>query len=209
MSRATSNVILITLLFIVILGWIISRQMFIAPPCEGDERFFPKGTFPVDYPASDEMRRQWYSATLSHLDEPSLFCDKLSGETYRLIWLHSYTHPVVIRITRHNNQIIANAFQLSGLGRGDPGVLLYHVQKQLTVTEWEQLKAGLQHSNFWSLPTSGNMYGAHGEQWIIEGRRGDEYHIVDRWTPSAGSYRDLGVLFFDLVGWQRPYSSEY
>jgi hypothetical protein len=177
--------------------------------CSGDQYYFPVGTFPAAYPASDLQRRRWYSSYLARLHEPSLACGNELEETYRLTWLHTFAHPVVIRITRRDSQVAADAFQLSGSGGGDPGLVLYQTHKQLSMKEWGLLQAKLRHSAFWSLPTSGNMYGVHGEQWILEGRRNDTYHIVDRWTPPAGPYRDLGAFIFDLVGWQRPDSSRY
>lgn len=177
--------------------------------CSGDQYYFPAGTFPAAYPAADLPRRRWYSSYLARLHEPSLSCGNGSEETYRLMWLHNFAHPVVIRITRRDSQVEADAFQLSGSGGGDPGLVLYQTHKRLSTMDWELLQAKLRHSTFWSLPTSGNMYGVHGEQWILEGRRNDAYHIVDRWTPPAGPYRDLGAFIFDLVGWRRPDSSGY
>lgn len=175
--------------------------------CTGDETYFPRGTFPKDYPGADEKRRQWYSATLARLNEPSLSCGADPAETYRLIWLHSLAHPVVIRITRTGEEAELDAFQLSGVGAGDPGVLLYRAQRRLSAVDWGRLRTALEQSHFWSLDTSGNMYGVHGEQWIVEGRRNGSYHIVDRWSPPRGTYRDLGVVFFDLAEWQRPDST--
>lgn len=181
------------------------------PPeqCTGAQTYFPAGTFPADYPGSDRLRRQWYSTVLARLNEPSLSCATGNFASYRLIWLNSLAGPVVIRITRQDRNVTLEAFQLSGLGAGDPGSLLYHVHKRLSVVDWGLLQGALARSDFHDLPTSGNMYGLHGEQWIVEGRDAAGYHIVDRWSPPAGSYRDLGVFFFDLAGWQRPYSSKY
>lgn len=177
--------------------------------CSGDERFMPAGTFPAGYPGSDQTRRRWYALVLARVDEPSLSCGEQTAESYRLIWLHTFAHPVVIRVTRQPDGLQVDGLQLSGVGDGDPGVLLYDVHKRLPQGDWTRLDAALRNAEFWSLATSGNMYGAHGEQWIVEGRRGGRYHVVDRWMPTAGAYRDLGVLFFDLAGWQRPYSSAY
>jgi hypothetical protein len=32
------------------------------------------------------------------------------------------------------------------------------------------------------------MDGADGAQWLLEARRGSEYHAVDRWSPHADPY---------------------
>jgi len=179
------------------------------PECDSKAYYFPPGTFPEGYPAADAKRRLWYAASLARIREPSLSCGTWEGEAYRLIWLHEFAHPVVIRVTSRDRQVEAEAFQLSGTGKGDPGFSLYHVRKRLSEADWGRLQMALRRSRFWYQPTSGNMYGVHGEQWIVEGRRGDAYHIVDRWSPQGGAYRDLGVVFFDLVHWRRPDSSRY
>ncbi|MFC3674915.1 hypothetical protein [Ferrovibrio xuzhouensis] len=180
-----------------------------AERCRGEQAYFPAGTFPADYPGSDRSRRKWYSAVLARLNEPSLSCPTGDSASYRLIWLNSLANPVVIRITRQGRNVTLDAFQLSGTGAGDPGLPLHRLHKQLSVVDWGMLQAILSRSHFRDLPTSGNMYSLHGEQWIVEGRDEAGYHIVDRWSPPAGSYRDLGVIFFDMAGWQRPYSSKY
>jgi hypothetical protein len=180
-----------------------------ASTCAGDEFYFPPATFPTAYPGSDLLRRRWYSSSLQRLGEPSLSCGAGAAETYRFIWLHQFAQPVVIRVSRRGSRIEADAFQLSGEGGADPGWLSYQAHRQLSATDWTALQARLRDAHFWSLPTSGNLYAAHGEQWILEGRRDGSYHVVDRWTPAAGAYRELGVWFFDAVGWERPHSSRY
>lgn len=194
---------------IILAGCATAQTSSAASACSGPERYFPAGTFPAGYPGSDLQRRQWYSTVLARLDEPSLSCDGDVGDSYRLIWLSSLAHPVVIRVSRRGERIVAEAFQLSGTGGGDPGGLLHRVERPLSVTDWNRIETAVRLSDFWQLPTSGNLYGAHGEQWIVEGRRGDRYHVVDRWSPQAGRYRDLAVLLFDLVEWERPHSSRY
>jgi hypothetical protein len=42
--------------------------------------------------------------------------------------------------------------------------------------------------------------GLDGAQWVIEGRRVDAYHVVDRWSPRGGPYRDAGLAFLQLAG---------
>jgi hypothetical protein len=207
--RVLLGVVPAILLALMMSGCATERPRPATSACSGDQYYFPVGTFPAAYPASDPQRRRWYSSYLARLHEPSLSCGNRPEETYRLTWLHTFAHPVVIRITRRDSQVEADAFQLSGSGGGDPGLVLYQTHKRLSMMEWELLQIKLRNSAFWSLPTSGNMYGVHGEQWILEGRRNNTYHIVDRWTPPDGPYRDLGGFIFDLVGWRRPDSSRY
>lgn len=173
--------------------------------CSGDEQYIPRDTFAKSYPGSDEARRRWYSTSLLRMAEPSLSCGDWQGvETYRFLWLQSFAHPIAVRVTRQGRRTELLAVQLSGIGGGDPGAVLQRVRKELSIVDWGLLESALWRSGFWSLPTSGNMYGLHGEQWVVEGRRNESYHIVDRWSPPEGAYRDLGLFFFDLAGWPRP-----
>ena len=36
--------------------------------------------------------------------------------------------------------------------------------------------------------------GTDGSQWIIEGVKKGQYHVVDRWMPKDGMVRELGLL---------------
>jgi hypothetical protein len=177
--------------------------------CSGSNYYFPIDSFPRHYPASDEERRLWYSMPLARIGEPSLSCGHAAeAQSYRLLWLNSQGHPVVIRITRTGNVIMLYAFQLSGWGGTDPGSLTGYTHRRLDNGDWIRLQTALKNAEFWRLPTSGNLYGSHGGQWVIEGNDRGRYHLVDRWSPAAGPYRALGDLFFELSGWIKPYPNQ-
>ncbi|AHY45141.1 hypothetical protein CXK93_13475 [Stutzerimonas decontaminans] len=181
------------------------------PPasCSGPNYYFPADSFPRHYPASDDQRRSWYAAPLARVGEPSLSCGhSANAQSYRLLWLNSQGHPVAIRITRTGDAIMLYAFQLSGWGTTDPGSLTGYTHRRLDSGDWQQLQTALKNAEFWRLPTSGNLYGSHGGQWVIEGNDRGRYHLVDRWSPAAGPYRDLGDLFFELSGWVKPYPNQ-
>jgi hypothetical protein len=69
----------------------------------------------------------------------------------------------------------------------------------------------LNHVAFWKMPTRPPEpeLGLDGAQWIIEGRRAAQYHVVDRWTPKKGSYRDAGLHFLQLSGLSVPEKELY
>ncbi len=41
-----------------------------------------------------------------------------------------------------------------------------------------------------------------GSQWVLEGVRDGRYHVVDRWSPESGLYREtcLILLRFSEIG---------
>ncbi|MBU0813242.1 MAG: hypothetical protein KKH69_16815 [Gammaproteobacteria bacterium] len=181
------------------------------PPaaCSGPNYYFPVDSFPRHYPASDDQRRRWYSTPLARAGEPSLSCGhSTDAQSYRLLWLNSQGHPVAIRIRRTGDVVMLYAFQLSGWGTTDAGSLTGYTHKRLDNGDWQRLQTALKNAEFWRLPTSGNLYGSHGGQWVIEGNDRGRYHLVDRWSPTAGYYRTLGDLFFEFSGWVKPYPNQ-
>jgi len=56
------------------------------------------------------------------------------------------------------------------------------------------------NSTFWNTEAQDSTVGLDGAEWIIESRVGDNYHFVDRWTPSNGLIHDIGLQFLALSG---------
>jgi hypothetical protein len=95
--------------------------------------------------------------------------------------------------------------------RPDPGGIAGRTEKMLTESQWRALSAALARVRFWSMPTrQAKRLGSDGSQWIIEGFHPDnQYHVVDRWSPDAGPYRDAGLLFLTLAGISVPDHERY
>jgi hypothetical protein len=47
-----------------------------------------------------------------------------------------------------------------------------------------------------------------GAQWIIEGVRNGSYHIVDRWSPTNGEIRALGLFMVNELAKMKLAASE-
>jgi len=76
----------------------------------------------------------------------------------------------------------------SGAGGYAPGKLILDKQKTITVAEWNQFIARLIRAGFWNMATElKGILGNDGSQWILEGKNGDRYHVVDRWTPGSST----------------------
>jgi hypothetical protein len=112
-----------------------------------------------------------------------------SRETYRFTWLRTWGRPVTIRFDVDGGGVKMRVVELDGAGGYNPGSIAIERTRTLTSQEWSTVTSGLQTARFWSAPTEGDAPGTDGLQWIIEGVRLGEYHLVDRWTPSADTDR--------------------
>ena len=99
-----------------------------------------------------------------------------------------------IHIARKGDSIGLRCWDLSF------GALEEAPTKALSLDDWKKLQQALEAADFWSLSSARELpVGFDGAQWLIEGRRGDIYHAIHRWSP-RGAVRDIGRLFFDLAG---------
>jgi hypothetical protein len=167
-----------------------------------DKFYFPEGwvgekTTNFD---SDQFLRRWYSKHLRTMSEPSLSCKEPSGEIYRFLWLRTWGHPIAVRIDNKKNDTIVSAVELDGAGGYEPGKVLRRIQRKLTQTESKQVSEYLKAIDFWKIPTQVHSDGLDGAQWIVEGRRELQYHVVDRWSPESGSYHEFCIFLLKLAG---------
>lgn len=143
-------------------------------------------------------RDHWYGAQLRAAGAQSLCSDaNIAQEVYRLAWIPSFHHTVIVRIERRGGDYSLSAVELSGAGGYDPGTPQRHIAMALRESEWKAWLVLVTESRFWqaqtvaadtvfdSTGTHVDFMGLDGAQWVLEGRRGDEYHAVDRWTPLA------------------------
>jgi hypothetical protein len=160
--------------------------------------YFPAGLFgPNEW--SDDFRAGWYSKHLVAMHEPSLLMDdNAGGERYRFLWLRTFHHPVVIRAERFGNQRFLIAKELNGAGGYEPGKLIVNTIRPLAEGEWARLVSLIDHACFWQLPTEQELGGPDGAQWILEGQLDGRYHVVDRWSPRSGSYRELCTYLLQI-----------
>jgi len=163
----------------------------------GQEPYFPKGAFSDDTHV-DPFIARWYSTYLTALREPSLLqlTGKPSCETYRFVWLRTFHHPVIVRLDIRADGIGELTAKVSnGTGGYEPGQLIQDISRPLTREQTDTFLAKVGTVKFWELPSYENSGGGgeDGSQWIIEGVKEGKYHVVDRWTPSKGAVRELGL----------------
>lgn len=162
--------------------------------------------FPPNLWRSDSFNKfivDWYSEYLTVLNEPSFW--KLSQinseETYRFLWLRTFHEPVSIRleiITNQSAKIVVK--QSNGLGGYEPGKLVLNDTIMISPKELNHFYTLIDTSNFWNLPVNPdpNWIGEDGSQWIIEGIKNNNYHLVDMWSPYDSAFRTLGLYLIEL-----------
>jgi hypothetical protein len=114
---------------------------------------------------------------------------------------------VAIRVWRSGDGQFLNVKQTSGTCGYEPGKLITNKTRQLTNMEWDGFVALLDRVCYWQLPPKNDDMGPDGALWILEGRREGRYHVVDRWSPQSGDFREaclyllrLSNLGIDLSG---------
>ena len=117
-------------------------------------------------------------------------------EVYRFFWDSSFDGNAVVRIGRRDSKITLrwryDSFR--ELAADDSPK-----EKALSAGDWSRLLDALMAANFWSIDSADNRMGLDGAQWLIEGRRGNVYRGLSRWSPDDEVYC-LGRSFFHLAG---------
>src|SRR3984957_11792076 len=166
---------------------------------ENRPRFFPK---PAKNPG-DQLKDYWYAMYLTALKERPLCCNSSgSAEVYRFTWLRTFHHPVVISLEHDlKGRWLMHTKVSSGAGGYEPGILGLDLVRSMSSDYTRQLRDTMSvNSIFWNTEAQDSSVGFDGAEGIIESRVGDNYHFVDRWSPSYGLIHDIGLQFLALSG---------
>lgn len=171
--------------------------------------FFPPGAFDPD-PAREQFTVEWYSKHLTAMEEPSLASPGSGQEGYRFLWLPSFQNSVAVRVWRSGNEALMSVKRLDGAGGYEPGELVVNRVRPLSAREWDEFERLLGLACYWKLPTKARG-GLDGSRWILEGAKEGRYHVVDRWSPRGGSYREacLYLLKISEVSGEVPAENFY
>ena len=158
--------------------------------------YFPKHIF-VD------LFSKLYSRHLVAMNEPSLW--ELSNNDhlhiYRFVWLRTFDPPISVRLEIDPDGAgLLVAKSTDGMGGYYPGKLVMNESVILSVEQVDRFTGKLSDIRFWQLPSRDDNLGLDGAHWIMEGVKGGEYHLVDRWSPKEGALRKTALLLIDLAG---------
>ncbi|WP_035356623.1 hypothetical protein [Edaphobacter aggregans] len=171
---------------------------------------FPKSSLDL----KGSLKSQWYSSQLRALEEPSLYSlsKSTSAESYRFLWLRTFHHPIAIRLDPNPDGTSTVIVKVaSGAAGFRPGVLSEQRSQLVSKEQTQAFLKRVSELRFWDASNPVNdQRGTDGSQWIIEGVRAGRYHVVDRWTPTKGVVRELGmILAFDLAKMDIPKDEIY
>lgn len=158
-------------------------------------QYFPKSSLDL---RGDDFKVRWYSSQLHALKEPSLF--RLSrnptSESYRFLWLRSFNHPIAIRaVIKGDGTGVLITKVANGSGGFRPGVLIENTSRVLNREETQAFLLRVNRVDFWEAPNPvDDQRGTDGSQWVMEGVKRGQYHIVDRWMPRDGVAHELGLM---------------
>ena len=155
-------------------------------------KFFPTGLLTSQ--ELDEFRNDWYSKQLQAIQEGSLYETQPNHETYRLTRLRTFHHPMTFRLDIDDQcKATLTVKETDGAGGYQPGAIILNKTIEIARPSCEKLTTGLVDLKFWSLSTSTPELGADGAEWILEGAKSGNYHVVDRWSPSTGAFYEWAL----------------
>jgi hypothetical protein len=142
----------------------------------------------------------WYSSQLKAMNERPLSALENEDESYRFLWLRSFHKPVAIHVWRVGVRHFIVVKRLNGRGGYDPGRFDLYWAYSLSENEWDAFMMYLEHSQYWLMPPEDDLLMNDGAQWIMEGYREGRYHVVDRQSPGASTYRDACMYLLRQSG---------
>lgn len=141
----------------------------------------------------------WHEGVLSDLMEPSLMHSP--EDSFRVLWYPPFRPPVVARID-HVGGVARGVVRQSD--RADLTGFRHFVRterrSEIATCDWERLRETALSAGYWNMPTKDPRgIGIDGEIWLLEGKLGSAYRLVERWCPRERSFREFGMSILRLV----------
>jgi hypothetical protein len=184
---------------------------------EGPVAYFPPGAF-ASAGEDGAFQVDWYTKELRALREPSVLAGDRQAHAYRFLWLRTFDAPIALRVdVSPDGSGTLTVKRSSGTGGFEPGTLVTNVRRTLSRADVRRFLSLLETARFWELDTrerpddeGGTItVKSDGAQWVMEGVRSGRYHVVDRWTPRSGAYREAALWLVSRAGLQIELSRIY
>jgi len=178
----------------------VSRYQYIVTwdgaPTECDENAVT--TFPIPYL---QERDEWYGGKLRATGQGPLCAEVNPPETvFRLTWIPAFDPTAMVRIEKRDATYSLHAVRLPGARGSNAASARRDTTIRLTEADWETWLDLVMAARFWEATTDESHFvidaegdsvllmGRDGAQWLLEAKRGSQYHAVDRWSPHAEPY---------------------
>lgn len=161
----------------------------------------PQGTahFPIRTDKNGEgvsaFPANWYGGILKKMDEPALpgMTNDDSVEAYRIVILPTWGPAIAVRVEANGKTF----HLISKLLRGQSGFKLENIpeigEMELNVEDSQTFRRLLTEANFFETPSSDEVRGADGDEFVMEGVAAGKYHVVARWCAGNVKTRERGL----------------
>jgi hypothetical protein len=162
-----------------------------------DEAYFPVKTKNEEEGVT-AFEAKWFSKPLERMNEPHLpeAAKDSKAIVYRLMILPTWGNPIVVRVQKQQTIYSLSARRLDGQGGYDPGKLVEQRDIQLSEQDSKTLESLIESLKFFEMPTEDKIFGADGDESILEGVSGGKYHVVDRWCATSYEPQKRGLTNF-------------
>jgi hypothetical protein len=156
--------------------------------------YFPDGTI-------NAFCEEWYGKHLSTMKEPSLFpiASDQSKEIYRFTLLRTWGRPISVRVDVNENVITIHTVKLTGSGGYEPGGIKFKESITLSPEASSKLIKKINSLKFFSMPLEDDTRGCDGSEWIFEGIKNGQYHVISRWCPDDYDTEKRNLVEFVAV----------
>jgi hypothetical protein len=168
-------------------------------PENSDAYYFPQGSFVPTDVESDVEARLWIGRYLRAMGVPPLSCGTVSAETYRLLIIVGPIQPASITFEEGRAPRLSGIMLELPMWQG-PGRVAKETVVNLSNDQVSRLSTMLVNSKFWTEPSWRPSTGISEGSWILEGRQGAAYHLIQRPTFKESAFKDFSEALITLSG---------
>jgi hypothetical protein len=175
------------------------------PPRDSDYHYFPPLAFYVSYHyahraadlGSEHRIRNWHSAVLRGMNEPSLSCGHAVTRTYRFLWMPAFHPDLSVRVDADSS-----GATITTTAVGQDGSILEHRTTRLDGAAWHALQTEIENSRIEEDASTSieGMGTLDGVRIIFEARKQDRYKLVYRANPLSGPIVEVGKVILRVFG---------
>jgi hypothetical protein len=164
--------------------------------------YFPASAFTS---RSAQFKRHAYSSAMYGLAEKPLWPATNQSTVYRFTWLRAFNVPIAVTLAVLPDG--TGQLRFKTLSARDGSV--YSDAREIPAEKVTSVINRIEVAEFWKMPTEGEPSGLDGAEWIIEGNRNGEYHIVTRWSAEETALGLAALALIDLSGHRPPKEQIY